>query len=102
VNTRPTKADKRAELNKEIDDFLSGGGEVRNVEQGVSGRENPMKALVPVLFGEKSGVRTDARTALQSMDSRKQQKTQTKPKRPKKKPVYDDFGELLRWVWVDE
>lgn len=103
MNTRPSKADKRAELNKEIERFLSKGGQVDNVEQGVSGRENPMKALVPVLFSEKSGERTDARNALQSMDSRKQQKSQTKHhKRPKKKPIYDDFGELLRWVWSDE
>jgi hypothetical protein len=37
------------------------------------------------------------------MDSRKQQKNQAKTtKRPTKKPVYDDFGELLRWVWTDE
>jgi hypothetical protein len=103
VNTRPSKADRRAELDKEVENFLSKGGTVSNVEQGVSGRENPMKALVPVLFSEKSGARTDARTALQSMDSRKQQKNQAKTtKRPTKKPVYDDFGELLRWVWTDE
>jgi len=103
VNTRPSKADRRAELNKEIERFLSKGGKVDSVEQGVSGRENPMKALVPVLFSEKSGSRTDARNALKSLDSRKQQKSQTKTnKRPTKKPVYDDFGELLRWVWTDE
>jgi hypothetical protein len=50
VNTRPSKADRRAELDKEVENFLSKGGTVSNVEQGVSGRENPMKALVPVLF----------------------------------------------------
>ena len=103
MNTRPSKADRRAALNDEIDKFLSKGGKVDSVEQGVSGRENPTKALLPVLFNEKSGARTDARDALKNMDSRKSQKSQTKPlKRPKKKPVYDDFGELLRWVWVDE
>lgn len=103
MNTRPSKADRRAELNDEIDKFLSKGGKVDSVEQGVSGRENPTKALLPVLFNEKSGSRTDARDALKDMDSRKSQKSQAKPlKRPKKKPVYDDFGELLRWVWVDE
>jgi hypothetical protein len=103
VNSRPSKADKRAALNKEMEDFLSDGGKVNSVDQGVSGRENPTKALLPVLFNEKSGSRTDARDALNTMDSRKPHKNNTKTiKRPKKKPVYDDFGELLRWVWVDE
>ncbi|MFT5592802.1 MAG: hypothetical protein ACI8SR_001164 [Oceanicoccus sp.] len=103
MNTRPSKADKRAALNKEMEDFLSEGGKVSSVDQGVSGRENPTKALLPVLFNEKSSERTDAREALKALDSRKPHKTQTKPnKRPTKKPVYDDFGELLRWVWVDE
>lgn len=103
MNTRPSKAEKRAQLNNEIENFLSKGGKVDSVAQGVSGRENPTKALLPILFSEKAGQRTDARNALQSLDSRKGKKANRPTnKRPTKKPVYDDFGELLRWVWVDE
>ncbi|GAA6133479.1 hypothetical protein NBRC116188_02680 [Oceaniserpentilla sp. 4NH20-0058] len=103
MNTQPTKADKRAELNAEMERFLAKGGKVDSVPQGISGRENPEKALTPALFAEKASARTDARNALKSLDARKASKTSQKShKRPTKKPVYDDFGELLRWVWVDE
>ena len=73
------------------------------VAQGVSGRENPEQALLPVLFSEKAQERTDATKALRSLDQRKKKKPPTPGtrNRPKKKPVYDDFGELLRWVWEE-
>lgn len=103
MNTHPTKAEKRAQLNAEIEQFLAKGGKVDSVPQGVSGRENPEKALLPALFTEKAQSRTDARNVLKSIDQRKGSKAQSKKhKRPTKKPVYDDFGELLRWVWVDD
>lgn len=103
MNTHTTKAEKREALNAEIERYLSKGGKVDAVPQGVSGRENPEKALLPALFAEKASTRTDARNALKSLDSRKKHATaNNKPKRPTKKPVYDDFGELLRWVWVDD
>ncbi|MDB4309084.1 hypothetical protein N9913_02120 [Porticoccaceae bacterium] len=41
-----------------------------------------------------------------ALDSRKKKKTPPKPvkvsKRPKKKLIYDDFGEPVREVWTDE
>lgn len=103
MKRHPTKAEKRALLNREIEAFLQSGGQVDEVPQGVSGRENPEQALLPVLFSEKAMERTDATKALNSLDQRKKQNhTSTqKKKRPKKKPIYDDFGELLRWVWED-
>ena len=99
-----TKADKRNTLNQEVERFLSQGGSINSVEQGVSGRENPTSALLPNLFCDsKQKTRTDAREALLAMDSRKAKKTPTTPRRKNKKgPVYDDFGELLRWVWSDK
>lgn len=102
MKRQPTKAQKRALISQEIELFLQSGGKVDEVPQGVSGRENPEQALLPVLFSEKAMERTDASKALRSLDERKKQKStpaKTKNRRPKKKPVYDDFGELLRWVW---
>lgn len=82
--------------------FLQSGGKVDEVPQGVSGRENPEQALLPILFSEKAMNRTDATKALQSLDLRKKSKKETKiTRKAKKKPVYDDFGEILRWVWED-
>jgi len=105
VKIHLTKADKRNTLNQEVERFLSQGGSINSVEQGVSGRENPTRALLPNLFCDsKQQTRTDAREALQAIDSRKNKKTPTPSTRRKNKkvPVYDDFGELLRWVWSDK
>ena len=99
-----TKAEKRALLSAEVDQFFQNGGEVSEVQQGVSGRDNPEQAILPVLFGEKAMQRTDARAALKAVDSRKSKSSAKKPssKAAKKVPIYDDFGELLRWVWQDQ
>ena len=46
------------------------------------------------------------RDVVNALDSRKKKKTPPKPikvsKRPKKKIIYDDFGEAVREVWTDE
>ena len=100
-----TKAQKRALLEQEMQNYLSKGGEVEEVDQGISGRENPMQALLPVLFNEKTLKRTDARAELNKVDARKHPKKNApvaRAKTKKKVPVYDDFGEILRWVWDDE
>ncbi len=88
-----------------MQNYLSKGGEVEEVDQGISGRENPMQALLPVLFNEKTLTRTDARAELNKVDARKHPKKAApvvRSKAKKKIPVYDDFGEILRWVWDDE
>ncbi len=107
MRERITKAQKRELLDQEMARFLAKGGEVLEVEQGISGRENPMQAMMPILFNEKALSRTDARPALCQLDSRKNLNSKkpnpVTPKiRRKKIAVYDDFGEVLRWVWNDE
>ena len=101
-----TKAQKREALDKEMEKYLSKGGEVLQVEQGKSGFENPTQAVLPILFNEKAGTRTDARNVLSKMDARNKKPKKPihtpRPKQKKKVPVYDDFGEVLRWVWADE
>ncbi|EAT13517.1 hypothetical protein HF888_08770 [Bermanella marisrubri] len=100
----PSKKQRRAQLDKEIENYLNHGGQIDKVPQGTSGRENPEAALLPVLFAEKAHLRTDARPALQQLDTRKNKK-KLPPRhkaRRKKKPIYDDFGEILRWVWDDK
>ncbi len=101
-----TKAQKRAALDKEMEKYLAKGGEVLQVKQGESGFENPTQAMLPVLFNEKAGSRTDARNVLSKMDARNKKLKKPvhtpRPKQKKKMPVYDDFGEVLRWVWADD
>lgn len=100
-----TKTQQRNELNAEIERFLQHGGEVKAVPQGISGNENNIN-----LFSrsgtsfEPKAERTPVTEAIQALDSRKQKSSESSPRkrRPYKKLITDDFGEPVRWVWVEE
>ena len=91
-------------MNRQISRFLDKGGEVAEIAQGISGRENAqgvLKAETPG-FSEPKTERTYVPEVVAALEARKQKKSVTeKPKnrRPKKKIIYDDFGEPLRWEW---
>jgi hypothetical protein len=44
--------------------------------------------------------------SIESIEARRQAKPEpaikTKTTTPVRKPILDDFGEIVRWVWVDE
>ena len=102
-----TKAQIRNEMNKQIDDFLKEGGEVVAVQSGISGRPSSYGPLKPdnTPFQEPKAERTYVPEVVATLEERKKAKTApTKPKtsrRPRKKIIYDDFGEPLRWEWVE-
>jgi len=106
-----SKDDIRNELQQEIDDFLQQGGHVQNIPQGISGKD-PGDAplfLNRRLFIEPKGKRTLVPEVVAAIEARRQEKNQRKPRRkqsrlprPRRKIIYDDFGEPLRKVWVDE
>jgi len=103
----PTKADLRRELNGEISQYLSSGGTVQHVAAGVSGKDplNPQKRSMTEIFNGPRQERTPLDHVLADLESRRQKDTKPKSKsraRPKKKVIYDDFGEPLREVWVEE
>jgi len=91
--------------------FLSGGGQVQNVPQGLSGRD-PGEATLYLnrrLFVEPRGSRTLVPEVVAAIESRRKQKPARKATtrrgrkpQPRKKTIYDDFGEPLRRVWVDD
>ena len=99
-----SKAQIRSDMNRQISRFLNQGGEVAEIAQGISGRENAqgvLKAETPG-FGEPKTERTYVPEVVAALEARKQkQPPPEKPKnrRPKKKIIYDDFGEPLRWEW---
>lgn len=107
----PSKSDLRDELRQEVEDFLEQGGEVQSIPRGVSGK-NPGDAplfLNRRLFIEPRGKRTLVPEVVAAIEARRQAKNQRKPRRklsrlpqPRRKIIYDDFGEPLRKVWVDE
>ncbi len=101
----PTKRQIRAELERQIDAYFSKGGEIAEIERGISGRENPLKAEATPIFNEPKVSRTPMPEVLGALDSRRSNKSSSikkATKEPVEKIIYDDFGEPVRKIWVDE
>lgn len=106
-----SKADIRQQLELETERFLKHGGEVECIDSGISGKdpqESPL-FLNRRLFVEPRTQRTLVPEVVAAIEARRQQKTKRSPDRkrtrtpqPRKKVIYDDFGEPLRKVWVDD
>ena len=98
-----TKKEVREEMEREISQYLNGGGAIDEIQQGISGRENNsnLNHTLPFIEGEKK-TRTPLTDEVKSLDERKKKKklisSQT-THRPKKRIIYDDFGEPIREVW---
>jgi hypothetical protein len=111
VKKLPTKSDMRAQLEKQTQSFLRKGGAVAEIPSGTSGKD-PMDAptyLTKRLFAEPRTSRTFVPEVVAAIEERKKQrlKRTPAPKRsrlpnPRRKTIYDDFGEPLRRVWVED
>jgi hypothetical protein len=111
VKKLPSKAELRAALDNEIQRFLQQGGEVEAVPQGISGKD-PLAAplyLTRRLFLEPRVERTLVPEVVAAIEQRRKAllKRNPGPKRsrrpqPRRKTLYDDFGEPLRRVWVED
>lgn len=85
---------------------MAKGGQIRQVPSGTSGAD-PVngKSHQTVLFnGPRNQARTDLSQVAATIDARKHKPRRQRltPSRPRRKLVYDDFGEPLRWVWQDQ
>ncbi len=109
----PSKADIREKLEQQMREFLAQGGEVNEVPRGLSGRDSAEGPIRPNSFvpNEANKVAPEDQVPLlnvvQSIEARRKAKpksasTRVVPPRPKKRMIYDDFGEPLRWEWVNE
>lgn len=105
-----SKADLRKQLDQETERFLRQGGNVDKIPQGISGKE-PGDAPVFLnrrLFVEPRTSRTLVPEVVEAIESRRREKRGRKPAarrrvpRPRRKVIYDDFGEPIRKVWLDE
>lgn len=102
-----TKAEIRRDMEKQIADFLKKGGTVSEVERGISGRHNnePLPPDNRNFQSQPKVGRTYVPEVIAALDARRKPSTE-KPKavkrKPRKKLIYDDFGEPLRWEWVEE
>jgi hypothetical protein len=103
----PTKADVRKALQAEVQAFIASGGSVNQVPAGHSGKDasqSEHRTMREIFSGPKQE-RTPLDHVVAALQSRKQSTAASKLKaktRPKKKVIYDDFGEPIRTVWVEE
>ncbi|WP_420555275.1 hypothetical protein [Neptuniibacter marinus] len=109
---RPSKAELRDQLNAEVNQYLQKGGEIEQVEMGESGLVDGRYNHHKTSFDNPGPTeRTPVHALLSTIDSRRKNKTAsatiqsraTPPKKvPKQKVIYDDFGDPIRTVWVEE
>ncbi len=106
-----SKAEIRVDLEREVTLFLDKGGQVEEIPQGRSGQDGNYSLMPPSrrLFIEPSTARTPIPEVVAAIEARRKTtlKRSPTPKRTRlprrrQKTIYDDFGEPLRRIWVDE
>ncbi len=104
MHKRPTKREIRQQMEQEISQYLTEGGEVKEFQRGESGLINGKLNDRSSGFGQGKQQRTPLNDVLNTVDERKKSGNTSpvdKPRRPHKKIIYDDFGEPIREVWVE-
>jgi hypothetical protein len=100
-----TKADLRRQLEHQMEAYLREGGEVLEIPRGLSGRDslNGPLPTPPFVSEEPRANRTYVNDVVAAIEARRKPvaPVKSKPRRPRKKIIYDDFGEPLRWVWEE-
>lgn len=105
-----SKADIRDKLLQEIERFLEQGGSVNEIPCGISGKDpgDPPLFLNRRLFVEPRNPRTPIPEVVAAIEARRLQKFRQKsPQKrrlpsPRRKILYDDFGEPLRRIWSED
>ena len=101
-----TKAQVRRELEQQMLEFLHSGGEVENFAMGDSGREVTTSPPIPVSFEGPKVDRTSVVDVVSAIEARRGTKAkvpaQTRRRKPRKALILDDFGQPLRWHWVED
>jgi len=105
------KTELRAELELETERFLQRGGRVQSIPSGISGK-GAGEAPPPLnrrLFTEPPKDRTPVPEVIAAIEARRLERFRRKPERkrsrlpqPRRKIIYDDFGEPLRKVWIED
>jgi hypothetical protein len=103
---KPTKTRRQLhqELEQQVEEFLHKGGYVNEIPRGLSGRADANGPLLSIFEGTSQEDRTPLPDVVAAIEARKKPQLSTKPKklRPRKKVILDDFGQPLRWEWVEE
>lgn len=102
---KPTKTRRElhGELEQQIAEYLGTGGQVNEVPRGLSGRPYAQGPLVSIFEGTSHEDRTPLPDVVAAIEARKKPQHQRLHKpRPRKKVILDDFGQPLRWEWVED
>jgi len=103
---KPTKTRRELhqELDQQVEEFLRNGGAVHEVPRGLSGRPYAQTPLVSIFEGTSQEERTPLPEVVAAIEAHRHPSTPAKPehKKPRKKVILDDFGQPLRWEWVEE
>lgn len=103
MQKRPTKKQLRDQINHEINDFINHGGSVLELPRGATGLADG-RSINAIAFERASESRTPVENVLKTIDQRREQArkpAKALPKKPKKKIIYDDFGDPIRVVWEE-
>lgn len=102
-----SKKEQRQELEAQIREYQERGGSVMEVPRGLSGRDD-VNTPLPHVFDKKAepDTRTPVNEVIAAIEERKKPKVAPKrprsnSNRPRKKIIYDEFGEPLRWEWEE-
>ncbi len=106
----PSKAALRRELEQATRQFLHKGGEVQNVPTGTSAwepgtRPPPSRPIFTEPRTERTPVTEVVATIearREAMKSRRNPPRKSRTGRRRRQVIYDDFGEPLRHVWVED
>lgn len=104
----PSKAEIRQQLEQQVDEYVDQGGKVKQIQRGISGRSDTSAPLgANTVFSEPRRERTSMHEVVASLEARRRPATRTRPRpapqrQPQKVAVYDEFGEIVRWIWSDQ
>jgi len=106
--TRRTRGISLSVMVKQLAEYLRSGGKVNEVPRGASGRIDPKGPLTPLFTPRSSEDALAGRTPLNdvvaALEARRKGGPAKPPKkkRPRKRVILDDFGQPLRWEWVED
>jgi hypothetical protein len=96
----------RKELYRKTQEFLSRGGEIKYHLAGETGESiDKPRTRSNFITTEPRKTRTSINDVISALDKRKKKKSSINLsksiKSPKKRIIYDDFGEPIREIWSD-
>lgn len=104
-----SKNELRAAIEQQIAEYLRDGGSVTEIARGISGRTpgQPPSGGFHTFTPRPREERTYLPEVVAAIDARRQKAKEKPPARRTRtrlvrRAVYDDFGEPLRWEWVEE